>query len=119
LRTDVPTVSEVVERAAAICDPGGHEEAVAEMVRRFEDDERPARATDGLRDLTSQATNVADPGADSPAAVMTAVAAAWLATNIEHGDDPNRVLRESARAAFDGRPPEYVEDWLRAQGVEL
>jgi len=116
VETDVPTVSETVRRAAAICDPAGEDPAVIELLERFEDDDRPARSPDAFGALARQET-VADPFADSPAAAMTAACAAWLATNLEHSDDRVRVLTEASRVAFDGDPPPHVAAWLESQGV--
>jgi hypothetical protein len=119
VETDIPTVSEVVRRAATICDPAGDDVAVTALVERFSDDDRPARSVDGLHSLIHEELNLADPAADDPAAAMTAACAAWLATNIEQGDDRELVLREASRVAFDGRPPEPIAGWLERQGVSV
>jgi hypothetical protein len=119
LRTDTPTVANVIERAAALCDPAAHDEAVATLVERYEDDDRPARGVEGLVEELARAAREADPEADSPAARMTAAAASWLATNAEEDRKRDLVLRESARAAFGDRPPELVETWLELEGVQV
>jgi hypothetical protein len=119
MRTDTPPVSEVVERAAAICDPHGHDDVVNALVERFQDDDRPARSVPELWDELRAGANEADPAGLSTAAQVTAAAAVWLATNAEFGDDRERVLREAVRAAYDGRPPEPVEVWLSEQGVAV
>jgi hypothetical protein len=110
------SVSEVVARAAAICDPDAHDETVAGIVQLFEDDDRPATAVPDLAELVSGSFEEG-PRPIGPAPKMTAVAAAWLATNFEHAGDRERVLRESSRAAFDGRPPADIRDWLAEQAV--
>jgi hypothetical protein len=112
-----PSVSEVVARAAAICDPHGHDAAVAGVVERFEDDDRPATAVPDLAGVVRATLEEDGPQVIGPQVTMTAVAAAWLATNFEHATDRERVLRESSRAAFDGRPPADVSDWLAEQAV--
>ena len=115
MRTDVPTVAEVVQRAAALCDPPAADPAVTALVERFEDDGRPARGVSGLAQELERAVVAADAEGDSPAAAMTAAAAAWLATNIEHGEDRERVLREASRAAWSGSPPDHVGTWLEGE----
>lgn len=117
-QSNIPTVSAAVSRAATICDPEGADPAVTALFTRYEDDERPATATDLARELRDAARDV-DPEGDSPAAQMTASAAAWLATNIARADDHEVVLREAARAAYRGNPPEPIADWLVVRGVEV
>ena len=117
--TDAPPLSEVVRRAAAICDPAAGDAAVTALVARFEDDDRPARSIEGLPGLLEAALREVDPMGDSPAAAMAAPCAVWLATNVEHAHDRGRVLTEASRSAWDGRPPEHVESWLESQGAAL
>jgi hypothetical protein len=59
-----------------------------------------------------------DPEGESAALAMTASAAGWLATNIDRSDERDIVLREAARAAFEGRVPDEVSEWLADQGLE-
>jgi hypothetical protein len=116
-RKPIPTVAEAVERAAAICDPDGHDDAVRALIESFEDDERPVTAVEDLSgELTSVARGI-DPEGDSPAAEMTAAAAVWLSTNADQADDRPHVLREAARLHFGGDPPPHVADWLAAMPV--
>jgi hypothetical protein len=113
----IPSVSEVVARAAVICDPDGHDPAVAGLVERFEDDDRPATAVPALADVVSAEVEDEGPAVIGAPAKMTAFVAAWLSTNFEFADDRERVLRESSRAAFDGQPPAELEAWLAEQGI--
>ena len=89
--TDTPTVSHVVERAAALADPDDHDEVATALVARFEDD---------------------------PAGQMTVAAALWLATNPGQDHRREHVLREGARLAWHGDPPPAVSDWLDEQGID-
>jgi hypothetical protein len=114
-----PSVAAVIEGAAAICDPYGHDETVAALVERFEDDDRPAAAVADLAALVRGSLEEEGPQVIGPPATMTAVAAAWLSTNFEHAHDRERVLRESSRAAFGGRPPAEVESWLSEQEIAI
>jgi hypothetical protein len=115
----IPSVSEAIKRAAAICDPADEDPIVAGLVERFEDDDRPATSLADLAGEIEAAAREADPPGPGPAAEMTAMAATWLATNWREADDPERVLREAARAAYDGRPSEAIAEWLAERGVEV
>jgi hypothetical protein len=115
----IPTVSEAVRQAAAICDPGGAETAVTVLLEVYEDDDRPATAAEDLAGELLATVRGIDPDGDDPAAAATAAAAVWLATNPAHADNGDHVLRESARLVFEGRPPEPVAAWLAVRGVEL
>ena len=114
-RTRIPTVAEVVTKAAAITDPDGDDAAVRGLIDSFEDDDRPVTAVGDLAgELTSVEEGI-DPEQDSPAAEMTVAAAVWLSTNPdqEHHHHREHVLRESARLHFHGAPAPRVADWLR------
>jgi hypothetical protein len=118
-RETVPTVSEVVREAAAITDPDGADDAITAFFESFEDDDRPTTAVEDLSDVLLSTTRGIDPEDDDPAALATAAAAFWLATNPDQADNGDHVLREGARLAFDGSPPEPVNQWLEARGVEV
>ena len=114
-RTTIPTVAEVVRDGAAICDPEGTDTAVTALFEAFEDDDRPATASEDLAAELLGTVDGIDPNGDSPAARMAAASAAWLATNPEQEHEAEQVLRESARLVFDGDPPEPVAAWLAAR----
>jgi hypothetical protein len=118
MRTDTPTVSHVFERAAALTDPDGHDDVVAALVERFEDDDRPARSVEDFQQLAWEAVGREDPEGDSPAGQMTAAAAVWLATNAGQEEDQEHVLREGARLAYHGDPPAAVAQWLDELGID-
>ena len=116
----IPTVSEVVRDAAAICDPEGTETAVTALFESFEDDDRPTTAVENLEGELFETARAIDLEGDDPAVLAAASAAVWLASNPgrrEGGDE--HVLREAVRLTFDGRPPEPLADWLAARGVGL
>lgn len=118
-RTEVPTVSEIVTKAAAICDSDGGDAAVRGLIDSFEDDDRPASAVEDLRGELASTERGIDPDQDTPAAQMTVAAAIWLSTNPdqEHHHQEH-VLREASRLYFHGEPPADVADWLRERGIE-
>jgi hypothetical protein len=115
----IPTVSEVVRDAAALCDPNGTETAVTALMASFEDDDRPATASEDLSGELLETVRAIDPEGDDPAAAAAAAAATWLATNPGQVDAGDHVLREGARLVFDGQPPEPVSEWLAERGVEV
>ena len=118
-RTRVPTVSEVVRDGAAICDPEGTDTVVTALFEGFEDDDRPATASEDLAAELQETVDGVDPDGDSAAARMAVASAVWLATNPDHEHDPERVLQASARLVFDGDPPDHVRAWLQERGIEL
>lgn len=114
----MPTVSDAVRRAAAICDPEGSDAAVSALVRGFEDDDRPATASEDLAGELFGSAAAIDPDGDSAAARMTAAGAAWLATNPDQADEGDHVLREAARLCFGDETPAPVRAWLAGRGIE-
>jgi hypothetical protein len=118
-RETIPTVSEVVRDAAAICDPDGSETAVTALFESFEDDDRPATASENLAGELLETVRAIDGEGDDPAALAAAAAAAWLATNPSQADNGDHVLREGTRLVFEGQPPEPLAEWLAARGVEV
>jgi hypothetical protein len=117
-RETIPTVSEAVRQAAAICDPDGSETAVTALLESFEDDDRPATASEDLAGELLETVRGIGPDGGQPAALATAAAAAWLATNPAQAENGDHVLREASRLVFDGEPPEPLAEWLAARGVE-
>ncbi len=118
-RETIPTISEVVREAMAICDPEGTDTAVIGLFESFEDDDRPATAAEDLQGELLSTVRGIDPEGDNPAALAAAAAAVWLATNLGQADNGDHVLREATRLVFEGSPPEPVSEWLAARGVEL
>ena len=114
----VPSVFEVVRRAAEICDPDDDDPAVGELLERFEDRDEPITA---LEDPEAQLAEGAalDEEVAEPAEVMVLAVATYLAHRRDEMDDsPGEILRLAARAEFAGDPPARVRDWLADEGVE-
>lgn len=118
-RETIPTISEVVREATAICDPEGTDTAVLGLFESFEDDDRPATAAEDLQGELLSTVRGIDPEGDNPAALGAAAAAVWLATNPGQADNGDHVLREGSRLVFEGAPPEQVAQWLSARGIDL
>ncbi|HEX5984010.1 MAG TPA: hypothetical protein VFY69_07380 [Solirubrobacterales bacterium] len=118
-RETIPTISEVVREAAAICDPEGTDTAVTGLFESFEDDDRPTTAAEDLQGELLSTVRGIDPEGDNPAALAAAAAAVWLATNPGQADNGDHVLREGTRLVFAADPPEPLAEWLAARGVDL
>lgn len=116
-REQVPTVSAAVRDAAAICDPDGIDTVVTSLYEGFEDDERPATASEDLAAELLGTVREIDPAGDSPAARLTAATATWLALN-PGDEDPDHALVEGARLVFGDELPAGAEQWLAERGLE-
>jgi hypothetical protein len=114
-----PTLSDVAHRATQCCDPDGHNEALAQYLREFEDRDEPVT---GVADLEGEATSAArrvDPDAMDPAVTMAAAVTTYLGFKRGQLDTDDRdLLRLAARSEFAGDPPDHVRDWLRTRGVD-
>jgi hypothetical protein len=115
----IPTISEVVREAVAICDPEGTDTATLGLFESFEDDDRPGTAAEDLQGELLSTVQGIDPEGDDPAALAAAAAAVWLATNPGQADNGDHVLREGVRLVFHGDPPGPLAEWLAARGVEV
>jgi hypothetical protein len=117
---ETPTVFEVVQRAAAVCDPDGDDELIADLLLAFEDRDEPVTALDE-RDRTFFETAERVAGALPSAGVeMAAAVATYLAfRRDEISDDDDDLLRLAARAEYGDNPPAEVRDWLRDAGVAV
>ena len=114
------TLAQLVHRAVEVTDPDGAEEDLVELLRRFEDADEPATAIlDGLEQRMAEAAGALDPQADSPALQIATAVVVYLAhRRDEVDDDPEDILRLTARAEFNGNPPAHVANWLDEVGIE-
>jgi hypothetical protein len=95
------TLSDLVQRTAAIVDPESEDAAVAELVDRHIDDDEPVRGI--LDQLEERLAWGAD---EDPPVVMAQAVVLYLAHRLdEFEDDPEQILRLAAAAEFDGDPP--------------
>jgi len=102
------SLSDLVQRAAAIVDPESEDAAVAELAARHADADEPVRGI--LDQLEERLAWGAD---EDPPVVMAQAVVLYLAHRLdEYDDDPERILRLAADAEFDGDPPEDVRRWL-------
>jgi hypothetical protein len=116
----IRTVSEVVHRAVEVCDPEGTDDALADLLSRFVDDDIPVTAVEDIDELLAERKGAVDPQDEIPSVVMAVAVAAYLARRRDEVDDSRQdILRLAARAEFDGHPPEPVAAWLQAEGAVI
>ena len=104
-REPIPSVSEAVLEAAAICDPNGGDAGVRGMIDAFEDDDRPVTTVDDFEETLASVEKGIDPDQDTPAAQMTVAAAIWLSTNPdqEHHHREHVLQRRAASTSTTSR----------------
>jgi hypothetical protein len=115
----IPTVSEVVREATALCDPEGAETAVSALYDGFEDDDRPVTAVENLTGELLETVRAIDPEGDEPAALAAAATAVWLATHPDQAGAGDHVIREGVRLVFKAQPPPALAAWLAERGIEV
>jgi len=112
----IPTLSEIVRRAAEVTDPGN--ELVEDLQQRTEDADEPVTAIEDIDERVAEEVGRIDPEGDDPVLAMTAAVAVYLGhRRDEIGAARDELLRLAARAEFDGSPPDDVASWLAGEGV--
>lgn len=115
---DPLTVSDLVRRAVAICDPDDEDADLGDFEAQLEDDDEPVTAVENLEERLALAEEGADVLLEKPAVMMATAVALYLAyRRDEVGGDPDEVLRLAARAEWKGDPPDAVADWLADRGI--
>ena len=115
----IPTVFEVVRRAAEVCDPRDQHPELAELLARFEDRDEPITALEDPEAELAEAAAL-DEDLAEPAELMALAVATYLAHRRDEIDDARaELLRLAARAEFPGDPPGPVHDWLVDEGVQV
>ena len=117
---DPVTLAQLVRRAAEITDPAGADEDVVALQQRFEDADWPVSGIlDSIEQRMAEAAGTLDPQEDSPGLQVAAAVAVYLAHRRDQIDeDPEHVLRMTARAEFDGKPPANIANWFDEIGIE-
>jgi hypothetical protein len=116
---ETPTLFAIVHRAVEVCDPTGANDGAADLLRRFEDRDEPIGNPASAEQLIAEVKGAIDPQDEDPVVTMTAAVATYLAYRRDQlNDDPEDLLVLSARAEFDGKPPEPVARWLEEQGLD-
>jgi hypothetical protein len=114
------TLFEIVKRAVEICDPNDSDERLDRFLLQFEDADEPVTAIENLDERLALATEGVDVELTDPAVSMAVATVQYLARRRDElGDEPNKILRLTARAEWQGNPPEGVRDWLSDRGVKV
>lgn len=115
---ETPTVFEVVQRAAAACDPDGEDELIADLLLAFEDRDEPVTALDERDRMFFEAAERVAGALPSAGVEMAAAVATYLAFRREgiNGDDED-LLRLAARAEYGDEPPQAIRQWLQEAGI--
>jgi hypothetical protein len=117
---DPITLSEIARRATEVVDPAGVDDDVLHLYTQLEDDDRPITSVQDLEGRLALATDGLEEDAENPLLEMAVATILYLAhRRDELNDDPDDILRLTARAEWDGKPPDYVADWLAARGVDV
>jgi len=115
------TLSETVQRAVVVVDPGGHA-GLDDLLARFEDDDEPLDSTSAqiAEQRIAEEAGKLDPQSEDPALQMAAAVATYLAYRRDQlDDDPQSLLELAAQAEFEGHPPAGVAELLADRGVQL
>jgi hypothetical protein len=114
------TLFEIAKRAVEVCDPDDRDERLSDLLVQFEDADEPVTAIDNLEERIAIAVEGVDVEIGDPAVSMAAATMLYLAhRRDELHDEPEKVLRLTARSEWKGDPPEAVRDWLADRGVEV
>lgn len=114
------SLADVARRAVQICDPSDSDAVLGRYFVRFEDADEPITAIQNLEERVALAAEGVDADVDDPSIAVANAVVLYLAhRRDEFGDDPEDILRLSARAEWRGKPPEAVVDWLADRGVRV
>jgi hypothetical protein len=115
---DPITLSEIARRATEIVDPHGTDDDVVHLYTQLEDDDRPITTVQDLEGRLALATDGLTEDGENPAVDVAVATIIYLAhRRDELEDDPEDVLRLTARAEWKGHPPAAVQNWLDERGV--
>jgi hypothetical protein len=114
------TLFDLAKRAVEIADPDDNDPRLGVLLEQFEDADEPVRAIQNLEERLAIAAEGADVDIDDPAVSMATAMILYLAyRRDEVHDDPDKILRLTARAEWKGDPPEAVVEWLADRGVVI
>jgi hypothetical protein len=116
---DPVTLSQLARRAAEIVDPDDDDAAIGDLERQLEDADEPVTAIQNLEERLAIASEGADYENEEPGVAVALAVILYLAhRRDEIGGEPHRIMRLAARDEWDGKPPDYVREWLADRGVE-
>jgi hypothetical protein len=94
-----PTVAEIVRAAADAADPAGSDDAVTQLITRFEDRDEPVTTVTDIAEQLTEARAIIDVDGDSgPLATATAVAIYLAFRRDQIGTDREELIRLATRA---------------------
>src|SRR3954449_8537555 len=94
-----PTLAEVVRAAADAADPSGADEAVTELLSRFEDRDEPVTTVLDVENQLAEAHGIIDPEHDSEALSNAVAVATYLAFRRDQlRSDPAELIQRATRA---------------------
>jgi len=114
------TLFDIVKRAVEICDPTDADDRLGRLLEQFEDADEPVTAIQNLEERVAIAVEGVDVEIEDPAVSMATATILYLAhRRDELGEEPNKILRLTARAEWKGDPPEQVVEWLAGRGIAV
>jgi hypothetical protein len=120
MRPHPTSLFDVAKRAVEVADPDAADARLSDLLVQFEDDDEPVTSIDNLEERVAIALEGVDVEIGDPAVSMAAAMILYLAhRRDELHEDPDKILRMTARAEWKGDPPDSVRDWLADRGVEL
>src|SRR3954454_5286684 len=94
-----PTLSEVVHVAAEVSDPTGADDAVTDLLTRFEDRDEPITTVTDVEEQLAEAHGIIDPDRDSEALSNAVAVATYLAfRRDEISAEPDELIRRATAA---------------------
>jgi hypothetical protein len=94
-----PSLADVVRRACEVADPSGADDAVTDLLTRFEDRDEPITAVEDIEELLAEAHGIIDPEHDSQALSDAVAVATYLAFRRDQLDeDPGELIRRANAA---------------------
>jgi hypothetical protein len=117
---DPITLSQIARRATEIVDPNGVDDDVTRLFTSLEDDDRPITTVQDLEGRLALAEEGLTDDGENPSVDVAIATIIYLAhRRDELDDDAESILRLTARAEWDGKPPAAVQNWLDERGVEV
>src|SRR5881398_2866547 len=95
------TLFEIAKRAIEISDPADTDPRLGELLEQFEDADEPVTAIQNLEERVAIAVEGVDVEIEDPAVSMATATILYLAhRRDELGEEPNKILRLTARAEW-------------------
>jgi hypothetical protein len=115
------TLAQAVHRAVETCELGEPDDALDELLLRFEDADEPIHAIEDPALRIDEALGAIDVDWEQSGSLsMARSVVLYLAYRRDEIDAaPEELLRLAARAEYAGHPPEHVAAWLEGAGVSV